>query len=143
TLNLTSQGLWITGFLEPPSPFVASEVEISSIRLNSTVSVDPAAPTAIGDHDGNGVPDLMVKFNRVAVELTLSEGDNVPVAITGMLGSRPFQGADHIRVRHVPVSAPAAGSHLAAGSVTQVRWQTPSGIKIESAALLHSCDGGG
>ena len=73
----------------------------------------------------------------------MSEGDNVPVTITGTLGSRPFQGADHIRVRHVPVSAPAAGSHLAAGSVTQVRWQTPNGIKIESAALLHSCDGGG
>src|SRR5437870_4464335 len=32
TLNLTSQGLWVTGFLEPPSPFAASDIDIASIR---------------------------------------------------------------------------------------------------------------
>src|SRR5439155_13214594 len=47
TLNLTSQGLWVTGFLEPPSPFAASDIDIASIRLNGTVSVDPAAPTSL------------------------------------------------------------------------------------------------
>jgi hypothetical protein len=142
TLNLTSHGLWVTGFLEPASPFTASDIDVSSIRVNGTVPVDPAAPTALGDHDGNGIPDLMVKFNRVALELTLSEGDDVAINVTGKLGSKSFQGSDHIRVRHVPVSAPGAGAHLTAGSVTQVRWQTPSGIRAEFAALLHSFDGG-
>jgi hypothetical protein len=142
TLNLASQGLWITGFLEPPAAFAASDIDASSIRLSETVLVDPAAPTAIGDHDGNGIPDLMVKFNRVAVELILAEGENVPVHVTGKLGARSFQGTDSIRVRHVPVSAPAAGSHLTAGSITQVRWQTPNGVRAESAALLRSFDGG-
>jgi len=142
TLNLASQGLWITGFLEPPAPLAASDIDISSVRLNGTVPVDPAAPTALGDHDSNGVPDLMVKFNRIAVELTLAEGDNVPLNVTGSLGNQPFQGTDYIDVHHVVVSAPAAGSHLTAGSVTQVRWQTPSGVRAESAALLQSFDGG-
>ena len=82
--------------------------------------VDPAAPTALGDHDGNGIHDLMVKFDRTTVELTLSEGDNVPVIVTGMLGSHSFTGTDYIRVRRAVVSAPLAGSHLAAGSVSQV-----------------------
>ena len=142
TLTLVSRGRWVTAFLEPPSPFAASDIDVSSIRLNSTVPVDPAAPTALGDHNGNGIPDLMVKFNRVAVALAVSEGENVPVNVTGTLESQSFQGTDYIRVRRAVVSAPAAGSRLTAGSMTQVGWQTPSGVTIESVALLHSCDGG-
>src|SRR5439155_1874853 len=114
TLNLASRGLWVTGFLEPVSPFAASDTDIASIRLNGTVPVDPAAPTALGDHDSNGIPDLMVKFNRAAVELTASQGDSVPVIVTGTLGSQSFIGTDYIRVLRAVVSAPPAGSHLAA-----------------------------
>jgi DNA-binding beta-propeller fold protein YncE len=141
-LNLASQGLWITGFLEPLSPLAASDIDIASIRLNGTVPVDPTAPTALGDHDGDGVSDLTVKFSRAAVELTLPEGDDVPVVVTGKLGSQSFSGTDHIRVRRTVVSAPAASSHLAASSVTQVRWQVPSDVTVESVALLYSLDGG-
>jgi hypothetical protein len=142
TLNLASHGLWVTGFLEPASPFTASAIDVASIRLNSTVPVDPAAPTALGDHDGNGIPDLMVKFNRAAVELTLSEGDRVPVHVTGTVDGHSFSGTDYIRARRAVVSAPAAGSHLTVGSVTPVLWQTPSGVTVESVALLVSPDGG-
>jgi len=141
-LDLASQGLWVTGFLEPGLPFAASDIDVSSIRLNGTVPVDPAAPTALGDHDGNGVPDLMVKFNRAAVELTVSEGDNVPVTVAGTVDGRSFSGTDYIGVRRAVVSAPAAGSHLMAGSVTEVRWQVPSDILVQSVALLQSLDGG-
>jgi hypothetical protein len=108
---------WVTGFLEPAAPYAASDIDISSIRLNGTVPVDPATPTALGDHDGNGVPDLMVKFNRPAVELTVSEGDNVPVNITGTVDGHSFLGTDYIRVRRYVVSASLVGSHLTAGSV--------------------------
>jgi len=40
------------------------------------------------------------------------------------------------------VSAPAAGSHLMAGSVTPVRWETPNGVTVATVALLQSLDGG-
>jgi len=143
TLNLTSRGLWVTGYLEPASPFAASDIDIASIRLNGTLSVDPAAPAALGDHDGNGVPDRMVKFNRAAVELTVSEGDSVAVTVTGTVkGNKPFSGTNYIRVGRGMISDPAAGSHLTAGSVTQVRWQTPSGVTVQTVGLLHSLDGG-
>ena len=141
-LDLASRGFWITGFLEPPPPFVASDIDISSVRLNGSVPEAPASPTPLGDHDGNGVPDLMVKFNRMAVELTLSEGDQVPVNVTGTVGGHLFLGTDYIRVRRAVVSAPLAGSHLTAGSVTQVRWQVPIEFTVESVALLQSFDGG-
>jgi hypothetical protein len=84
----------------------------------------------------------MVKFNRAAVELTLSEGDSVQVNVTGTLGNQSFAGTDYIRVRRAAVSAPAAGAHLTAGSVTPVLWQMPSGVTVESVALLQSLDGG-
>jgi hypothetical protein len=40
------------------------------------------------------------------------------------------------------LSAPVAGSRLTAGSVTQVRWQTPNGVTVQSVAMLYSLDGG-
>jgi len=76
------------------------------------------------------------------VELALSPGDSVPVTVTGMVGSHSFSGTDYIQVRRAVVSAPAAGSHLTAGSVTQVRWETPANVAVESVALLESLDGG-
>jgi hypothetical protein len=142
TLNLKAHGMWVTGFLEPAAPFAASAIDVSSIRLNGTVPVDPGAPTAIGDHDNNGVPDLMVKFNRADAELTLSQGNNVPVTVTGTVDGHCFIGTDEIRVVRAVVSAPAAGSVLMAGSTTQVHWQTPSGVNVQSVALLASLDDG-
>jgi hypothetical protein len=112
TLDPTPRGRWVTGFLEPAPPLAAGDIDVSSIRLNGSVPVDAAAPTTLGDHDADGVPDLMVKFDRVAVELTVSEGERVPVTVTGMLDGHPFAGADTIRVR-----APHARSQPAAGAL--------------------------
>jgi hypothetical protein len=136
TLNLKSKGMWVTGFLEPAAPFLASDIVISSIRLNGTVPVDPDAPTSISDNR------LMVKFNRAAVELTVSQGDHVPVTVTGTVNGHCFIGGDEIRVIHALVSAPVAGSVHTSGSITQVRWQTPGGVNVQSVALLASFDGG-
>jgi hypothetical protein len=115
TLNLTAGGRWVTGFLEPAPPLAAGDIDVSSIRLNGTVPVDTAAPTALGDHDGDGVPDLMVKFDRVAVERTVSEGESVPVTVTGTLDDHPFAGADTIRVRRGAIQSRHPGSRLAVG----------------------------
>ena len=57
------------------------------------------------------------------------------------MGSDSFTGTDYISVRGA-VSTPLTGSQLAGGAVTQVRWHTLSGIRVESVALLHSLDGG-
>ena len=55
---------WITCYIELPEGYDPSDIDVSSILLNGALEVDPAAPTSIGDHNGNGVPDLMVKFKR-------------------------------------------------------------------------------
>jgi hypothetical protein len=142
TLNLISQGRWVTGFLEPVPPFAASDIDIASITLNGTVHVDPAAPTALGDHNRNSTPDLMVKFNRAEVSLALSEGDNVPVNVTGIVDGHAFAGTDYIRVPRTVLSTPLAGSRLQAGSMTHLRWEMPRGVTVQSVDLLQSIDGG-
>ena len=45
-------------------------------------------------------------------------------------------------MRRGVVTAPAGGSHLTAGSVAQVPWQTPSGVMVKPVGLLYSGDGG-
>jgi len=68
TLNVKSGGKWVTIYIEVEN---VSMIDIESVRLKirapthwEYVSVDPEAPTGIGDYDEDGVPDLMVKFNR-------------------------------------------------------------------------------
>ncbi len=142
-LRLASRGRRVTGYLEPPLPFAAGDIDIASIRLNGTVSVDPAAPTVLEDHDGNGVASLIVKFDREAVELALSEGDNVPVTVTGTVDGQAFSGTDHVGVRRGRLSTPVVSVLLAGHAVEQVRWEAPSDIPVGSVALFFSADGGG
>jgi hypothetical protein len=46
----------------------------------------------------DGIPDLMVKFKRSDVINLLDSGDNVPVRVTGTVGTMTFEGIDTIRV---------------------------------------------
>jgi hypothetical protein len=142
TLNLRSLGRWVTAILEPEPPASPADIDIASIRLNGSVPVDASAPTSIGDADGDGRPDLTVRFDRAAVELSVQEGEAVPVTVVGKIGTSCFEATDTIRVRRAHVTAPSAGSVLQAGSQTEVRWDVPAGITIQSVAVLFSADDG-
>ncbi len=103
TLNLNSKGKWITSYIEFPEGYNMNDIDVSTILLNDTVPAE-LYPTEVGDYDSDGVPDLMVKFNRTAVsEYILSKGimtGNVTLTITGQLDDGTlFQGSDVIRVR--------------------------------------------
>jgi len=103
-LNLKSKGRWITAYIEFPKGYNVSDINISSILLNGTIPVDMSAPIAVGDYDSDGIPDLMVKFNRTAVcQLILSKGvmlGNVTLTVSGKLyDGTEFEGCDTIRVR--------------------------------------------
>lgn len=54
-------------------------------------------PTKIGDHDHNRIPDLMVKFDRSAVQGLVSVG-YVELTVTGEVDGILFSGSDTIRV---------------------------------------------
>ena len=104
-LNLRSKGKWITVYIELPGGYYANEIDVSTVVLNGTVPAEQG-PTAIDDYDGDGVPDLMVKFDRAAVQqYILNSVDltehfiEVTLTVTGYLDDgTPFQGNDTIRV---------------------------------------------
>jgi predicted secreted protein len=104
TLNLESKGKWVTGYIELPNGYNVADMDVSSILINESISVDTAAPTAIGDYDNDGIADLMVKFNRTAVsQLIVGKGikfGNVTLTLNGELfDGTPFEGSDVIHVK--------------------------------------------
>jgi len=100
TLNIGSQGgeNSVTCYIELHQGYDVADIDVSSIWLNSQVQAQ-SSPTAIGDYDGDGVPDLMVKFDRQAVEDILVVGDEVEITVTGALTDGTlFAGSDLITV---------------------------------------------
>jgi hypothetical protein len=97
TLNQKSNGKWVVVYIELPVGYNVKDIAISSIRLEETIPAE-TWPYAMGDYDKDGIPDLMVKFNRDAVIKLLPLGTSVKVHVTGTVGSTTFEGVDTIRV---------------------------------------------
>ena len=124
TLNLRSKGRWITAYIEIYDGRDVRDIDISTLLLNETIPAE-SRPTAIGDHDEDGNPDLMVKFNRSDVQkyiegLNLSGGQagrfgyEVTLTLTGMFNDGTvFECSDTIRV----LPAERMGTDLVEGPV--------------------------
>ena len=110
TLNLKSQGKWVTAYVELSEGFDVADVNVSTMKVNGTVPAE-SSPAALGDYDSDGVPDLMVKFERAAVVQQII--DNAPIqgrlmivtlTISGELRDGTlFEGSDTIRAI-IPIS---------------------------------------
>ena len=114
TLNLKSNGTWITAYIEPPEGYNVSDIDVTTILLEGSVpaETDPkygfVKNPEIKDRDGDGIPELMVKFERQAINCILSKlyhyapppaKNYVELTITGkLLDGTPFEGKDTIRV---------------------------------------------
>lgn len=103
TLNLRSQGRWITAYIELLGGLDVEDIDVSAVALEGDIFLEGVLfaelhPTEIGDYDGDGVPDLMVKFDRSAVQELVSVGGNVELTVIGKWGPAPFRGSDTIRV---------------------------------------------
>jgi len=96
-LNLRTRGGVVTAYIELPEGYDVGQIEVSSIRLNDTVSASEW-PYEVGDYNDNGIPDLMVKFDRRAVQEVVDVGESVEITITGEVDGIPFTGIDTIRV---------------------------------------------
>ncbi len=98
SLNLKSKGRWITAYIETPSDYDVSEINISSLLLEGSIPAEKH-PVEIGDHNSNNISDLMVKFDRADVEDIVSPSSQVELIITGNTNSNiPLEGSDLIRV---------------------------------------------
>lgn len=97
TINLRSAGKVVTVYIELPTCYDVEQINISSIMVDGIV---PALtkPIEVGDYDDDGIPDLMVKFDKAVVQNILSAGEQVEITITGQVAGITFEGSDIIRV---------------------------------------------
>jgi hypothetical protein len=104
TLNLKSRGEVVTVYIELPEGYDVGQIDVSSIILNGTVPA-LAKPAEIGDYDGDGMLDLMVKFDRASV-IALFAGKTVPgsyvIEVIGIWAGIRFKGTVTIKVISPP-----------------------------------------
>jgi len=109
SLNLKSKGRCITTHTELSDNYDVKDVNVSTMTLNNTIPAK-LKPITIGDYDNDGIPDLMVKFDRAEVISYILDNVNLTklyeerfmtiiLTITGKLNDgTPFQGSDTIRI---------------------------------------------
>jgi hypothetical protein len=112
TLNVKSNGNYITAYLSGDAVVSAGNINKSSIKItqieftcgNISIPTNIAAlssPTQIGDFDGDGILDLMVKFSRASVIAAVAghRGD-AKFTVKGATNSGlKLVGTDSIRIR--------------------------------------------
>jgi hypothetical protein len=99
TVGLASKGKWVTCYIELPEGYDVADILISDLVLNDAVPADTSHKGAVGDADGDGVPDLAVKFSREAVQALLAVGDDQAVWVYGeLVGGTLFSASDLITV---------------------------------------------
>ncbi len=96
-----TNGLYVTAYVELSRGFDVDQVDLGSIRLNATILVAARnKSTVIVDHDGNGISDLMMKFDRQEVERLFNGPGTYTLQLTGhtIVGDRPFAGSHLVTV---------------------------------------------
>lgn len=106
TLNLGSSGRWVTCYIELPEGYDVAQIDGATVALEGIgACVDgqgwataQANEGNIVDHDGDGVLERMVKFDRAKVQ-TVVEAPQTTVTIEGSLAGGPdFEGTAVLRV---------------------------------------------
>ncbi len=135
TLNVKSRGRYITCYIELEAGYDVGDIDVSTVTINGEVAAEQA-PTGVGDFDGDGIPDRMVKFRRQAVLDAVDETGWVELVVSGLVGEDMFEGADTVRVmgktaKKVPVDD--------GPQVTTAAINPPSVLTTGSEATIVYC----
>jgi len=139
TLNAKSKGQYVTCYIELRPPWTGATFIPSSVRLGSLHAI---GSSGYGDANSNGVPDLMVKFDRAAALAMSGNGAMWYPEVAGQATLGPdtlyFAARDSVRVIRPVITAPLGGAVLPAGSTFVVRWSSPEGYPIDSVSVNYS-----
>jgi len=114
TLNLKSNGKFVTAYIELPEGYDVADIALFTVQLEGIPAItDPqygfvTDPTSyIIDHDGDGILERIVKFDRATVRDALTgiidyeEGVkfyDLTLTVKGEVAGTPFEGSDTITV---------------------------------------------
>lgn len=100
SLNLSSRGELVTAYIELPEPFDVADIDTGAVvlRVNGNEFAAEPRPSKIEDYDEDGIPDLMVKFDRQVLQSHLFLGDQLMTVTGELTGGLTFAGTDTINV---------------------------------------------
>ncbi len=96
-LSLDTKEDWINVYVELPAGLPVEDVEVSTLRLNDTVSPEKRQ-FFVGDYDDDGIPDMMLKFSRQKISQIVQSDNDFELTVTGRLknGLR-FEGSHSLK----------------------------------------------
>ncbi|MCK9995017.1 MAG: S8 family serine peptidase [Candidatus Krumholzibacteria bacterium] len=143
TLNLASNGKWMTSYVELPVGYDPADVVIETVLFNGVVSADLKVFAYDEDFNGNGIPDLMFKFDRSEIEGILMEGEEVVITVTGeVLDTTYFVATDIIRVIQPTMKSPNGGEIVTLGNPYELIWENPDNWNVDHSNLYYTIDDG-
>ncbi|HMI31365.1 MAG TPA: aryl-sulfate sulfotransferase [Candidatus Limnocylindrales bacterium] len=130
TLGLGSRGTSITAVIQPlAANFSVSDIVLSTVRLNGTIPADTSS--AMRDSAGVVLPNLTVRFSRIALDPLLSAGTN-RLNVSGSLATgEMFRGFAEVRVFPARVGQPAPAFRLVS---------TPGALPVELAVAANGAE---
>jgi hypothetical protein len=151
-LNLGANGNTVLMKVELPGWLDPRMIDPCSVLLNDAVPVvgcpGTPPPSAVGFSDdwpmgGNGIEEINLKFDRVAVAATLGAGEDVPVWIQGEVADiQWWRGSASVRAIRPQVTSPAGGEYFIAGWNVPIRWLPPDWNGDVTYTVQLSRDGG-
>ncbi|RKZ15976.1 hypothetical protein DRQ53_07615, partial [bacterium] len=137
------RGLYINVYVELPAGVDPHTVDLASVRLNGTFLPQVDA-TGFADSDGNGIEELVLRFDRRQLRDFLPVANSVEVIITGTVGAQAstFSGLDTITTNWPTVTFPTESAVFFGGQTIVVTWDTPPGLDIGCVDLWWTATGG-
>lgn len=126
---------YVTVIIDPPSPYHASDIDVSSLTLNGV-------PASGGGKAWFWNQLLKVKFDRAALVATLPVNQWAPVVLSGKVGGECFEAVKQVKVKGTKFHHPVANSVLTAGNQVDVQWETPEDVQAPTVTLLSTFDEG-
>ena len=142
TLNLGSQGKTVRSWFQLPSEYDPHQILLQTVSINEQVFPN-SKPITIVDDDGDGVEEMILKFNRADLEAVLTDGESVALTLTGEVQNKTwFSGTDHIRVIRPQLTHPNGGEYFVTGDNVTITWSPPDWNAPVTYDLILSRDGG-
>jgi hypothetical protein len=133
----------MTAYVELPVGYDPMEVLVETVTLNGVVPAELQPFENDGDFNGNGIPDLMFKFDRSACAEALDAGESVEIVVTGEVEDTTwFVATDYIRVINPSLKTPNGGELLAAGAPFPIEWDNPADWDVDHADIFWTNDDG-